>query len=40
MQKYGKSLTYGEIFPNFINFAEKINFIYEIFGIAFHNSMC
>ena len=27
MQKYGKSLTYGEIFPNFINFAEKINFI-------------
>ena len=27
MQKYGKSLTNGEIFPNFINFAEKINFI-------------
>ena len=27
MQKYGKSLTNGEIFPNFINFAEKINYI-------------
>ena len=31
MQKYGKSLTNGEIFPNFINFAEKINFIMKYF---------